>query len=429
MNMAYKARLEAPSKSNQYFYANNVFQSSGYGLPNCTAYAWGRFYELLGSKPKLSTSNAENWWAKEDGYKRGQVPKLGAVICWRKGKAGNGSDGAGHVAIVEKVNADGSILISQSGWKASKTMWTQTLKPPYKYGSAYTLQGFIYNPATEDEPSVNSEEIKIYLDYGHGGKDNGAVKYLVEDELNLVQGKACAAELRAAGFQVKESRTSDKYKSLADRVAEANKWGADLFISFHNNAGGGNGWEAYAMSAMGKMVLISIEKRVKEFGQNSRGIKDGSHLYVIKHTNMPAGLLEGFFVDNKADAAQNDTVAEQKAYGIAVAKGIMDIYNIKPKKVATKEDKKPETAKTKKTYSGTFPKLPERGYLTKGDKGTQVENLQKFLNWAISTKLDIDGSFGNMTLSAVETFQAKYDLVVDGKFGTKSLNKAKGIKK
>lgn len=427
--MAYKPRLEAPSKSNKYFYKNNPFEAAGYGLPNCTAYAWGRFYEILGEKPKLSTSNAENWWSKDDGYKRGQAPKLGAVICWRKGKAGNGSDGAGHVAIVEKVYADGSILISQSGWKASKTMWTQKLKPPYKYGSAYTLQGFIYNPKTEGESNVNPEDIKIYLDYGHGGKDNGAVKYLVEDEMNLVQGRACATELRAAGFQVKESRTSDKYKSLADRVAEANEWGADLFISWHNNAGKGNGWEAWVMSAMGEMVAEAIEKRVKEFGQNSRGIKDGSDLYVIKNTNMPAVLLEGFFVDNKADAAQNDTAKEQKAYGVAVAKGVMDIYNVKPKKTATTENKKPETAKTKKNYSGTFPKLPERGYLTKGDKGTQVENLQKFLNWAIGTKLEIDGSFGNMTFSAVETFQAKYDLKVDGKFGTKSLAKAKTIKK
>ena len=427
--MTYKSRTAAPSKDNKHFYKDNVFEKAGYGLPNCTAYAWGRFYELLGTKPKLSTSNAENWWNHNDGYKRGQVPKLGAVICWRKGKAGNGADGAGHVAIVEKVYADGSILISQSGWKASKTMWTQTLKPPYKYGSAYTLQGFIYNPATEDEPSVNPEEIKIYLDYGHGGKDNGAVKYLVEDELNLVQGKACAAELRAAGFQVKESRTSDKYKSLKDRVAEANKWGADLFISFHNNSAGGDGFEAYAMSEVGRAVAKAIEKRVEEFGQNSRGIKDGSGLYVVKYTNMPAALLEGFFVDNKADAAQNDTKAEQKNYGIAVAKGIMDYYNVTPKKNAVSDDKEPEKAKEKKRYNGTLPTLPAKGYFKKGDKGKQVEHLQKFLNWAIGTELKVDGSFGNMTLSAVETYQAKYDLVVDGYFGKKCLAKATTIKK
>lgn len=427
--MAYTPRLTTPKKSNKYFYANNPFEAAGYGLPNCTTYAWGRFYEILGTKPKLSTSNAENWWSKDDGYKRGQTPKLGAVICWRKGKAGYGADGAGHVAIVEKIYADGSILIGQSGWGASKIFWTQKLKPPYKYGSAYTLQGFIYNPKTEGESNLKPENIKIYLDYGHGGSDNGAVKYITEDKVNLVQGRACAAELRATGFQVKESRTTDKYKSLADRVAEANAWGADLFISFHNNAGGGNGFEAYAMSAIGRAVAKAIEKRVKEFGQNSRGIKDGSWLYVIKYTNMPAALLEGFFVDNKADAKQNDTTTEQKNYGIAVAKGIMDYYNVSPKKTATSSNKKATTTSTKKKYSGTFPKLPSRGYFKRNDNGTQVKYLQKFLNWAVGTNLKVDGIIGNMTLAAVETFQAKYDLTVDGLFGKKSLAKAKTIKK
>ena len=96
--MTYKARLNAPSTSNNYYYNNNVFYTSGYGMPNCTCYAWGRFYEILGKKPKLSTRNAENWYGnKEDGYKRGSTPKLGAVICWRAGKVGYGADGAGHV--------------------------------------------------------------------------------------------------------------------------------------------------------------------------------------------------------------------------------------------------------------------------------------------------------------------------------------------
>ena len=55
-------RTTAPEESNSYYYANNPFYQSGYGLPNCTCYAWGRFYELTGERPKLSTSDAENWF-------------------------------------------------------------------------------------------------------------------------------------------------------------------------------------------------------------------------------------------------------------------------------------------------------------------------------------------------------------------------------
>ena len=124
--------------------ANNILTGQ------CVGYAWGRFYEILGNAPKLSRANAEMWFITADGYKRGQTPKVGAVACWRKGKAGWASDGAGHVAIVEKVNADGSILISESGYKAFRFR-TRTLKPPYSIGGTYVFQGFIYNPAVEEE--------------------------------------------------------------------------------------------------------------------------------------------------------------------------------------------------------------------------------------------------------------------------------------
>lgn len=145
-------RTEAPDSSNAYYYAENPFYQSGYGLPNCTCYAWGRFYEISGQRPTLSLGDAEDWWSYPDGYSRGQTPKLGAVICWRKGAAGDDSDGAGHVAIVEQINADGSIVTSESGWGSSSLFWRSTRANDGNWGqsSAYTFQGFIYNPVEFD---------------------------------------------------------------------------------------------------------------------------------------------------------------------------------------------------------------------------------------------------------------------------------------
>lgn len=88
--------------------------SNGSVLPNCVGYAWGRFYELIGEKPKLSTGNAEMWWGHNDGYERGQEPKVGAVMCWKQGAVGDATPG--HVAIVEQVNDDGSIVTSESNY-------------------------------------------------------------------------------------------------------------------------------------------------------------------------------------------------------------------------------------------------------------------------------------------------------------------------
>lgn len=153
-------RTEAPTTDNAYYYANNPFHQSGYGLPNCTCYAFGRFWEIKGgSRPALSWGNAEVWWGKtSDGYERGQEPKLGAVICWRKGIAGNSSDGAGHVAIVEQINDDGSIITSDSGWGASSVFW-RTTRPNdgnWGAGSAYVFQGFIYNPAVVEPTTFHT---------------------------------------------------------------------------------------------------------------------------------------------------------------------------------------------------------------------------------------------------------------------------------
>lgn len=152
----YVPRLTAPSENNRYFFADNVFEQSGYGMPNCTAYAWGRFYEICETYPKLSTSNAENWFGHADGYNRGSKPKLGAVICWRKGQAGVSSDGAGHVAIVEQINADGSIVTSESGWN-STFFWTTTRNNSngnWGEGGSYVFQGFIYNPIDFEDEGV-----------------------------------------------------------------------------------------------------------------------------------------------------------------------------------------------------------------------------------------------------------------------------------
>ena len=84
---------------------------------------------------------------------------------------------------------------------------------------------------------------------------------------------------------------------------------------------------------------------------------------------------------------------------------------------------------TAKAYSGTFPTLPSRGYFKNGDKGTQVKNLQMFLNWCLGNCLAVDGIIGGNTTAAVKVFQRHYGLAVDGLFGKDSLAKAKTIKK
>lgn len=99
--------------------------------------------------------------------------------------------------------------------------------------------------------------------------------------------------------------------------------------------------------------------------------------------------------------------------------------------VAPKYDTEKATkpAAQKKAYTGTFPKLPARGYFAFGDTGTQVKNLQKFLNWYGNYKLVVDGEIGAKTIAAVREFQSRVNIKADGLFGKNSLARAKAARK
>lgn len=179
---------------------------------------------------------------------------------------------------------------------------------------------------------------RVFLSAGHGGSDPGAVAYgLREKDINLQTLLACKSELERHGVTVVCSRTTDENDAVAEEVREANASGCDIAVSLHVNAGGGDGFEGWHYpnnKNMEKLILLA-EKYVKELGQNSRGAKPSSKLYFLKNTKMPAVIFESFFVDNNADNDIGDTVAEQRAFGVAYAKAILEYLGIAYKQQAT----------------------------------------------------------------------------------------------
>ena len=178
---------------------------------------------------------------------------------------------------------------------------------------------------------------KVFLGVGHGGSDPGAVGYIKEADVNLNMALACRDYLQGNGVEVKMSRTKDENDPLSEEIRECNAFNPDLAVDVHNNAGGGNGFEVYHYHKGGtsKTLAENIEAEVKKIGQNSRGLKtrlnsSGSDYYgFIRCINAPSVICEGVFVDNHADAAQADTLEEQKAFGIAYAKGILKTLGVK----------------------------------------------------------------------------------------------------
>ncbi len=129
-------RTTAPSTSDARYYASNPFYQMGYAMPNCTAYAYGRAWEIIGSKPLLSTGAAGVWYSynKSKGcYSYGNTPKLGAVMCW-----------SNHVAIVEAISGN-LITISESNY-AGRIFNVRVIDASNPNGdmSGGIFQGYIY---------------------------------------------------------------------------------------------------------------------------------------------------------------------------------------------------------------------------------------------------------------------------------------------
>lgn len=148
--------------NNPYWYSLNPFYHSGYGLPNCTCYAWGRRYEITGKAPDTSLGNADTWfdYAVSHGQKTGQSPKAGSIMVWKY--TGSHANDGGHVAIVEEV--DGETVVTSNSAYGGTYFYTQTLSPPYEWASYTQFQGFIYLDCSivPPKPSVKKGKLPIW---------------------------------------------------------------------------------------------------------------------------------------------------------------------------------------------------------------------------------------------------------------------------
>ncbi|MCM1084609.1 MAG: N-acetylmuramoyl-L-alanine amidase [Clostridium sp.] len=192
---------------------------------------------------------------------------------------------------------------------------------------------------------------KVFLNAGHGGSDTGAVKYLVEKDINLIMTKACRDYLTARGVEVLMGRDADVDRTSTQITNMCNSYNPDCAVDIHNNAGGGDGFEVYHSinsSSKGIDLARAIEAEVIKIGQNSRGLKsrrgdNGDYYYFIRQISCPSVICEGVFVDNIADAAQADTDEECRAFGVAYAKGILKYLGVSDSEVPSAPEKPNET--------------------------------------------------------------------------------------
>ncbi|MBD2530099.1 N-acetylmuramoyl-L-alanine amidase [Nostoc flagelliforme FACHB-838] len=227
--------------------------------------------------------------------------------------------------------------------------------------------------------------MKFGIDSGHNcPPDTGARGIKVEDNLTLDVGNRVIAKLRALGNEVvvcKPSSASTVRDSLSKRCSIANASRVDIFVSIHFNAFNrqANGTEVFATSDTGRKIAKPVLDEIVKLGFFNRGVKSGSHLYVLKNTDMPAILIECCFIDSQKDM----NLYNPEAMANAIVKGL----------------------------TGKLPSAPVNPVQDEEDNAdATILRLQKSLNRLKITDrngraLVEDGFTGANTKSAVEKFQ------------------------
>lgn len=199
-------------------------------------------------------------------------------------------------------------------------------------------------PSTE-KPSENNSDVSgrtVVIDAGHGGSDPGAIfphnslkPNIREKDVALAVALKVRDALEAAGVNVVMTRDSDTFPSLKERVEIANASGADLFVSIHCNSMETrfdvDGAQVYyhTSSEFGKkFATIVYDKIIDYTGMTKRNIQDGSTLYVIRHTSMPAILTEGGFVSNEKDRRYLLSEEGRQALANAIADGVIEALEL-----------------------------------------------------------------------------------------------------
>ncbi len=219
--------------------------------------------------------------------------------------------------------------------------------------------------------------LKVAGDAGHGGSDPGAcANGIQEKSINLVIMTRALDTLEKdyQDVQTLNIRNGDQTMSLKQRTDKANAWGADFYISVHNNAGGGTGMETYRLpgayaSTVKKQSIIHNEVMayLKGFSVKDRGMKT-ANFHVLRETKMSAVLIECLFVDHPKDAALLKQTAVLNGIGDAIARGIAKAYGLKSKLQPKPQEVAPE---------GKLYKVQVGAYKNKGNAEAMLVKLKK----------------------------------------------------
>lgn len=181
----------------------------------------------------------------------------------------------------------------------------------------------------------------IVIDPGHGGKDPGATGgNLLEKDICLDIARKLRLELQPYDVDIRLTRDRDLFVALNTRADFANSLRADYFLSLHNNAGGGTGFESF-ISSTPSAAAIQAQETIHSmlaafFGKHGfidRG-KKRANFAVLRRTQMPAILLENLFIDHPVDRTFLADETKRRLLAVIIKDALVRAVGLQLKEVA-----------------------------------------------------------------------------------------------
>lgn len=245
---------------------------------------------------------------------------------------------------------------------------------------------------------------KVFIDAGHGGTDPGALGYgYRESDLNLQVAKKVESKLKSKGIDVKMSRSSDIFYSLSERAEMANDYGADAFVSIHQNsaeAKSANGIETYynRKKEEDRPLSNDIQKQViSQTGANNRGVKNAEFTVLVK-SKMISALVECGFITNELEVKKLSDSSYQDKLATGIANGIEEYLK---SNVIIEESQITATGKVVNADSLNVRKGPSISFdiIGKLSGGDKVKVIGESNGWY---KIEYNGTYGYVSGSYIE---------------------------
>ena len=258
----------------------------------------------------------------------------------------------------------------------------------------------------------------LVLDAGHGfntaGKQtmNGSRGIVKEWTMNDSVVRKITSILSA--YNVTIHRTDDPSGktdiSLAERVRRCNSYKPDLFVSIHENAGGGTGtevyWHTYGTAEDKKIASIVAPKLASKTGLRNRGVKQAQ--FAVLGCNATAILVEGGFMDTVSDYEIITSENGQQQYAEAVAESIIEYLGLT--KVATSQPvpSQPSTGTSVLKVGDKVKVKAQATHYAPTDGSTQGKVIP---SWVIGSTYEITKVNGNkVLLSDIVSWVWDYDV-------------------